>query len=352
MSIPRTSQEQVKSSIDCGGDESADSLTGECSFTSGRLSAADESDSQSGSCSSATHVLSTHRSAMYSMAYVQPSETLSDCLFADDEEDESLLDIDVGYKELSSRMEIDSCGSGLIQSSSYIRQPLSIATALNEVFDSSTQHEPSTLTPSLQDVKEEEEIEEEEALPEPEKSLFTRSSKISPIEVVKSKLNDRIKGLGGLPMGEYAEVKLLYTLRRALSSASEPPPASVYRLHRKLYVRKMKRERNLPVFNVDEITACDSVGWRRPNSLTSIGGPERILNRFKEVSHSASEALIQIDCLQYPDFSCVVLYRKLVIAFAVMVPDVRHNETYISFLFTRPEWRKAGIATFMLYHLI
>jgi GNAT superfamily N-acetyltransferase len=58
------------------------------------------------------------------------------------------------------------------------------------------------------------------------------------------------------------------------------------------------------------------------------------------------------ECLQYPDFSCVVLYKKLVVGFAFMVPDVGLNEAYISFLFTRPEWRRAGIATFMLYHLI
>ncbi|XP_034236276.1 cysteine-rich protein 2-binding protein [Thrips palmi] len=58
------------------------------------------------------------------------------------------------------------------------------------------------------------------------------------------------------------------------------------------------------------------------------------------------------ESLLYPDFSCVALYRKLVIGFAFMVPDVNYNESYISFLFTRPEWRRAGIATFMLYHLI
>ena len=58
------------------------------------------------------------------------------------------------------------------------------------------------------------------------------------------------------------------------------------------------------------------------------------------------------ECLQYPDFSCVVLYRKCVIGFAFMVPDVMYNEAYISFVFTHPEWRRAGIATFMLYHLI
>lgn len=58
------------------------------------------------------------------------------------------------------------------------------------------------------------------------------------------------------------------------------------------------------------------------------------------------------ECLQYPDFTCVVLYKKLVIGFAILVPDVGYNEAYISFILTRPEWRSAGIGTFMLYHLI
>ena len=58
------------------------------------------------------------------------------------------------------------------------------------------------------------------------------------------------------------------------------------------------------------------------------------------------------ECLQYPDFSCVVLYRKLVIGFAFMVPDVKYNEAYISFILVHPDWRNAGIGTFMIYHLI
>ncbi|XP_011647368.1 cysteine-rich protein 2-binding protein [Pogonomyrmex barbatus] len=58
------------------------------------------------------------------------------------------------------------------------------------------------------------------------------------------------------------------------------------------------------------------------------------------------------ECLQYPDFTCVVLYKKLVVGFAILVPYVGHNEAYISFLLTRPEWRKSGIGMFMLYHLI
>jgi len=35
-----------------------------------------------------------------------------------------------------------------------------------------------------------------------------------------------------------------------------------------------------------------------------------------------------------------------------MVPDVAYNEAYISFVFTHPEWRRAGIGSFLLYHLI
>ncbi|XP_074115874.1 ada2a-containing complex component 2 [Cotesia typhae] len=58
------------------------------------------------------------------------------------------------------------------------------------------------------------------------------------------------------------------------------------------------------------------------------------------------------ECLQYPDFTCVVLYKKLIIGFGILVPDIGFEESYISFFLIRPEWRKAGIGTFMLYHLI
>ncbi|KAL7637187.1 UNVERIFIED_CONTAM: hypothetical protein RMT77_011899 [Armadillidium vulgare] len=58
------------------------------------------------------------------------------------------------------------------------------------------------------------------------------------------------------------------------------------------------------------------------------------------------------EILQYPDFTCVVSYGKLVVGFGVIVPDTRPNEGYISYLLVHPEWRKAGIGKFMLYHLI
>lgn len=57
------------------------------------------------------------------------------------------------------------------------------------------------------------------------------------------------------------------------------------------------------------------------------------------------------ECLQYPDFSCVVVYRKIVVAFAFLVPNVSHTEAYVTFIFTHPDWRRVGIAKFMLYHL-
>ncbi|XP_015906387.2 cysteine-rich protein 2-binding protein [Parasteatoda tepidariorum] len=58
------------------------------------------------------------------------------------------------------------------------------------------------------------------------------------------------------------------------------------------------------------------------------------------------------ECLQYPDFSCVAVYRKVIIGFAFMVPDAKYNEAYITFIFCHPEWRRSGIGKFMLYHLI
>ncbi|XP_067623880.1 cysteine-rich protein 2-binding protein [Eurosta solidaginis] len=58
------------------------------------------------------------------------------------------------------------------------------------------------------------------------------------------------------------------------------------------------------------------------------------------------------ECLSYPDYSVVALYKKLVVGCGFLVPDVGFNEAYISFMAVRPNWQRSGIGTFMLYHLI
>lgn len=57
------------------------------------------------------------------------------------------------------------------------------------------------------------------------------------------------------------------------------------------------------------------------------------------------------ECLSYPDFTIVALYKKLVVGCAFLVPDVSHNEAYVSLMTVRTGWQRCGIATFMLYHL-
>ena len=58
------------------------------------------------------------------------------------------------------------------------------------------------------------------------------------------------------------------------------------------------------------------------------------------------------ESLRYPDFSVVALYKKMIIGFGFLVPDVAFNEAYISFLLVHPDWQHAGIGSFMLYHLV
>ena len=58
------------------------------------------------------------------------------------------------------------------------------------------------------------------------------------------------------------------------------------------------------------------------------------------------------ECLQYPDFTCVVLYGKLVIGCGFMTPDVKVNEAYISFLLVHPDFQRCSIGKIILYHMI
>ncbi len=58
------------------------------------------------------------------------------------------------------------------------------------------------------------------------------------------------------------------------------------------------------------------------------------------------------ECLQYPDFTCVVMHGKLVIGCGFMTPDVKVNEAYISFLLVHPDFQRCSIGKIILYHLI
>ncbi|KAF9966959.1 Cysteine-rich protein 2-binding protein [Mortierella alpina] len=53
------------------------------------------------------------------------------------------------------------------------------------------------------------------------------------------------------------------------------------------------------------------------------------------------------EALQYPEYSVVVLYRRLVVGCAFMTP-----EGYITYVAVSAGWEKAGIGQFMLYHLM
>ena len=65
------------------------------------------------------------------------------------------------------------------------------------------------------------------------------------------------------------------------------------------------------------------------------------INHFIIFFHLVSE------CQEYPDYTVVALYKRKVIGCAFMTP-----EAYITYIAVHPEWRDAGVATFMLYHLI
>ncbi|XP_067002272.2 cysteine-rich protein 2-binding protein [Anabrus simplex] len=419
---------------------------------------------------------------MYSRAYVEPSETLSDCLFADDDED-NCTDMDVDIEEVES---LDFCyprtqsfrdiddflhpAASFSASSSDTGQFAPVVEELNAdeehnsvfdtedkaMIDSEVNKKKEVLAEGLEIGLDDHgsEIGDEQSGPiEPvPKSLFSGKSKEKkPWEVSENK--EIREGLGArcLPMSVYEELHLLNQLRRF--PHKNELTGSARRLYRKLCVRRLKRERNMPLFNLDNTLVFnkylgqhESV-WSKPSKAVGYGMEDvRILDRFQHVAklpegkskpqncsfiyrlmgHSEPNCFyspytqrllkpyirrdyetmplwlklmqdIQVkankndpnwilpkrcpidysyvrpqhiptinslcseffypgidvtECLQYPDFSCVALYKKLIIGFAFMVPDVGYNEAYISFLFTRQEWRRAGIGSFMLYHLI
>ncbi|ELT94629.1 hypothetical protein CAPTEDRAFT_225867 [Capitella teleta] len=258
-----------------------------------------------------------------------------------------------------------------------------------EPRSTSVKSEPIDQTPdALSDDEEEEEVQEAAPPQEHRKRKMATST-----ETPKKKI---------VPMSVHSESQLLRKLCELEKYMDSDPAAR--RLKRKLMIRKVKRDRGLAVsehhFNLlgsqvssqHARTKCilDKYQGLRGTSSSFlcklIGSTSEELHPIKSPYTSRSDSswvpphshpidycyvrpqhipsvnsLCQhffwpdidlSECLQYPDFSCVVLFKRLVIGFAFMIPDVKFNEAYISFIFTHPEWRRAGIASFMLYHLI
>ncbi|KAF4518851.1 hypothetical protein B566_EDAN006702 [Ephemera danica] len=395
--------------------------------------------------------VSSDSSEMYSRAYVEPSATLSDMLF--DQQDEEDIDVD---------LVIDGSVPGI----SHQADPLLIPDAVQLLH--STQSSLSEEYTQTWTIKSEKSWSQKQdwlasslSQPPAASSMINQETRLDrPTVVVKQEKrtefqtdfikqekrtwnedaeNDDSEEIAPIkkqcqPMSQFEEVQLMHRLQRA----GPLPDAATRRLLRKLVVRHAKRQNNLPLFNVDlsptgytdsdpslsrllnssfervldrfQITGQFS-GSRKSNQqttsfllrllghtvLTCFYSPytERLLKPYimREPSEKVpwvqlmSELLARVHkdtpdwkpptpgtldysyvrphhiapinslCRQFfwpgiDDFSCVALYKKLVVGFGFLVPNISYNESYITFLFVRPEWRHAGIASFILYHLI
>lgn len=235
-------------------------------------------------------------------------------------------------------------------------------------------------------------------------------------------------------MTPYDEKQLLNSLDEYSNSVEKIPKAR--RLRAKLKLRQVKRERGLPIFDIDSMAVSEArksekpapekrvldryqtlagrkegheempfisklIGEDRPKRVRSSRGhllkpyifrdehsrPPRLalLEEIIAFSHrndpqwrppsksSIDYRYFSEDCLKevnnllreffwpgidvsealdYPEHSVVALYKKVVIGCAFIVPNINVNESYISFIVTRPGWQRSTVGTFMLYHLI
>ncbi|KYM93696.1 PREDICTED: cysteine-rich protein 2-binding protein [Cyphomyrmex costatus] len=363
-------------------------------------------------------------SLMYSHAYVQPTEILSNFLLEEDEPN----DVDIENNVMSHNdIELPSI-SDLIRDCQYESNNFHLTQLMDNcdwLCNTSTLSS-NCSGDEIKRIKEEEYDEDSNDSPvsvqeQPPVSLFNQTKHRQRPWLKSSVNNEKISR-----MTHQEEVYLLQKISK--TNLDEAPPA-VRRLYRKLAVRKTKREYGLPLLDVDcfgsksgaFVTPSrnndrvldrffnDDLGCifehrlQGYNEPTSVHSPytNRLLKPFIRRDTSCQPLWLKVmeelstkvnkddpqwkprasidysyirpqhipainslccqffwpgidltECLQYPDFTCVVLYKKLVVAFAILVPYVGYNEAYISFLFTRPEWRKSGIGTFMLYHLI
>ncbi|XP_077981143.1 cysteine-rich protein 2-binding protein-like [Glandiceps talaboti] len=394
-------------------------------------------------------------SSMLSESDLTPEATVPAVLMIGDEEPGDDLDLDTGVI-LSSplpSLPTTTITTTLQDAEKKIKQERQSEENLEKSKEMNRQEEKDTLEEECS-----EDVGSSERKEEQKKDTIRRRVKLS--EVVGQQNQPRI-----LLMSVYEEKQLLKKLNSCIDAVEKTPEAN--RLRRKLLIRQEKRERGLPLFDIDKFMlnslqrVCNITPIERMenegspsktlnpfNIPTRQAGDFRVLDRFQISQHtvkaqqqqyssfkarlvgSDNTTTLQSVCspytarvlkpfirrdyeskplklqlmqeiweyrktvepgyelpapapidycyvrpqhipsvnamcrefywpgidlsetLQYPDFSVVALYQKVVIGFGFMVPDVKYNEAYISFLLVHPEWRNAGIATFMVYHLI
>ncbi|XP_036146521.1 cysteine-rich protein 2-binding protein isoform X2 [Monomorium pharaonis] len=366
--------------------------------------------------------------SMYTHAYVQPTETLSDFLFEEDELNDMDLEDDIMLRDENDVPFI----------SNSIRDCQAENSNLNlvQLMDNWLNNTSNTLSPNSGDeikrIKEERYDEDSNDSPvsmstwlqeQPPVSWF-KETKRRPRPWAKSFINNKEE------ISRMTRQEEIYMLQRIDKNNLDKASTAIRRLYRKLAVRKTKREYRLPLLDVDcfgpksgafvtplksdrvldrffsdDLRCIFEHRLQGYNEPTSVHSPytNRLLKPFIRRATDCQPLWLRImeelcakvnrnnpqwkaparasidysyvrpqhipainslccqffwpgidltECLQYPDFTCVVLYKKLIIGFAILVPYVGFNEAYISFFFTRPEWRRSGIGTFMLYHLI
>ncbi|XP_063616973.1 cysteine-rich protein 2-binding protein isoform X2 [Cydia splendana] len=298
--------------------------------------------------------------------------------------------------------------------------------------------EPQPEPPEPEEKPEKKKVEEKRELTR--ESMFSKEPNSLELPWVEQEKYEVQKDL--VELTQYEEVQLLKQVENLIPKVKDPRKrAHLHRLRAKLALRRLKRHKRLPVFDMDK--AVKVLSGQVPEEVQAVTSVERVLDRFQRsylhdnlcgtildttyavtvLSHiepspfrsAYTNALLKpyirrdseskplwlrvtdelltkanrkvpdyklpphasidysyvrphhiaavnnlcaqffwpgidlTEALEYPEFSCVVTYKRLIIGCAFLVPA---DVAYISFILVRPEWRRAGIATFMLYHLL
>ncbi|KAF9545953.1 Cysteine-rich protein 2-binding protein [Mortierella hygrophila] len=122
--------------------------------------------------------------------------------------------------------------------------------------------------------------------------------------------------------------------------------------------KKRKREESIGFGSVGDLDGEDQEQSDQGNNRTFEGQSrfpidycyfrrEHLAQVNETLSRRFWPGIDMTEALQYPEYSVVVLYKRLVVGCAFMTP-----EGYITYVAVSAGWEKAGIGQFMLYHLM